>query len=259
MTVSKSSFVYNKYGLIITYLMVLQWILIISITSLRQVDGLTPPKQQRQDSSEEEEIDVIPNPFQNQTTCATMVDFFVESQYLLTKPLVTQKDTFQDLGYAKIMNVPVPVYRMKQPERIAKAQLEFELILVQELSEYGLSSIREVPVNFEQAKDSWFPGYFWSPLVMDCPGEKVVQVEGEISHESASQHVGWKFEAWGYKREDPSAVPHFYALMVRTETKKKLLEERVYLAGFKAPGWMSKQSQQQQQQLIKVANSTNAI
>ena len=69
------------------------------------VDGLLK-------SPEEKEFDVISNPHQQQSSdvmCFSNLDGFLEPYHLLTVPLPTQPDTFQELTYAKVMSVPVPV------------------------------------------------------------------------------------------------------------------------------------------------------
>ena len=176
-------------------------------------------------SSEEKEFEVIPNPHDDSSnSCASNLDGIFEPYYLLTKPIPTQPDTFQELGHTKIFSVSVPVYRMKQPARISERQLEFQLILVSELSASGKSTIQPVEVDMEVAKDSWFPGYYWSPLVMHCP-----------ENMNKYQHVGWKFTALNPEAADR---PHFYALMVHIEEKEKQAIE-IRIGGFRAPGWMA--------------------
>jgi hypothetical protein len=149
--------------------------------------------------------------------------------HLITKPVTTQADTFQGLSYAKVLTVPVPVYSMKQPARISAGELQFQLVLVNQVSTASASFLHEIPVDPNDAKDSWFPGYAWAPLVMTCGGG------GGDSSETAPgyQHVGWKFTAL----TSESAMPSFYALMVQFD-KKNEIAEGVRLGGFKAPGWM---------------------
>jgi hypothetical protein len=182
-------------------------------------------------SVEEKEIDVIPNPYDHSDavkSCPTRLDWLLEPYNLITKPLTTQADTFQGLSYAKVLTVPVPVYSMKQPARISASELQFQLVLVNQVSMAAATNLHEIPVDPEAAKDSWFPGYSWAPLVMSCGG-------GGDSDEIASgyQHVGWKFTALS----SDSAMPSFYALMVQFEEKNEITEG-IRLGGFKAPGWM---------------------
>ena len=182
-------------------------------------------------SVEEKEIDVIPNPHDHSEavkSCPTRLDWLLEPYNLITKPLTTQVDTFQGLSYAKVLTVPVPVYSMKQSARISASELQFQLVLVNQVSTAATSFLHEIPVDPEAAKDSWFPGYFWAPLVMSCG-------RGDDSDETASgyQHVGWKFTAL----TSDSAMPSFYALMVQFEEKNEITEG-IRLGGFKAPGWM---------------------
>jgi hypothetical protein len=173
-------------------------------------------------SLEEKEIEVIPNPHAaGASACAAgrSLDGLLEPYHLITKPMATQPDTFQELAFRKVLTVPVPVYRMKQPVRLSEAQLEFQLVLVKDLAKAGKASIRESPVDKERAMDSWFPGYYWTPLVMTCT-------------EGAWQHVGWKFTALNESQD----LPHFYALMVSIDEEEKT--NGVRIGGFKAPGWM---------------------
>jgi hypothetical protein len=183
-------------------------------------------------SAEEKEIDVIPNPHDHSEavkSCPTRLDWLLEPYNLITKPLTTQADTFQGLSYAKVLTVPVPVYSMKQPARISASELQFQLVLVNQVSVAATSFLHEIPVDPEAAKDSWFLGYSWEPLVMTCGG-------GADINEPASgyQHVGWKFTAL----TSDSAMPSFYALMVQFEEKNEITEG-IRLGGFKAPGWMA--------------------
>jgi hypothetical protein len=158
------------------------------------------------------------------------LDSFLEPYYLITHPIPTQLDTFQKISHVKIMSVPVPTYHMKQPPRISAAELQFQLILVKDMSAEGKSRIHTVEVEMDKAKDSWFPGYYWNPLVIH---------EEDIGY----QHVGWKFTSIS-ERDDPyqllgnAALSHFYALMIQT---KDVREQEVVtrLSGFKAPGWMA--------------------
>eukprot|EP00545_Synedropsis_sp_CCMP1620_P009858 CAMPEP_0119013140 /NCGR_PEP_ID=MMETSP1176-20130426/7998_1 /TAXON_ID=265551 /ORGANISM="Synedropsis recta cf, Strain CCMP1620" /LENGTH=190 /DNA_ID=CAMNT_0006966195 /DNA_START=56 /DNA_END=625 /DNA_ORIENTATION=- len=169
-------------------------------------------------SLKEKEIEVIPNPHGGSACASRNLDGLLEPYHLIIKPLTTQPDTFQELEFRKIMSVPVPVYRMKQPARLSEAQLEFQLVLVKDLAKAGRAAIHETPVEKERAMDSWFPGYYWTPLVMACA-------------EGAWQHVGWKFTAVN----ESQGLPHFYALMVTIDEEETT--EGIRIGGFKAPGW----------------------
>jgi hypothetical protein len=172
-------------------------------------------------SLEEIEIEVIPNPHA-QACASRRLDGLWEPYHLITKPLPTQEDTFRELVYRKVLTVPVPVYRFKQPARLSPSQLEFQIVLVKDLSHAARAVIHESPVELERAMDSWFLGYFWTPLVMSCGDEDW-------------QHVGWKFTAL----EDNHALSpqHFYALMVNMDEKDESTQG-IRIGGFKAPGWM---------------------
>lgn len=133
--------------------------------------------------------------------------------------MATQPDTFQELDFRKVLTVPISVYRMKQPACLSEAQLEFQLVFVKDLAKAGKASIHEAPVEKERAMDSWFSGYYWTPLVMTCTA-------------GAWQHVGWKFTALN----EGEGLQQFYALMVSIDEEEKT--EGVQIGGFKAPGWM---------------------
>lgn len=100
---------------------------------------------------------------------------------------------------------------MKQPYRISTAELQFDLVLVRDIpaKEY----IRFASVDPVKSKDSWFPGYAWTPIILQCGGDY--------------QHVGWKFEA---DRGD-----FFYALIVQVDPRKK---EFVVIESLHAANWM---------------------
>lgn len=180
-----------------------------------------------QSRSEEQEFEVIPNPhdissFSNEGASLNL-DHLLEPYYLITQPLVTQEDTFQELTYAKVLTVPVPIYRMKQPARLSSAELEFQLVLVKELSAAGRVHIQPIAVDITKAQDSWFPGYYWNPLTMLC------------QETNTWKHVGWRFTALDASTSDLS---HFYALLVQMEhSEKEGLGVRI--GGFRVPVWMA--------------------
>jgi hypothetical protein len=171
-------------------------------------------------SVDEQEVEVIPNP--HDAACQSRrLDGFLEPAHLLIKPLPTQKDTFQELVYHNVLTVPVPVYRMKQPERISSSELQFQLILVKDLAKSGKALIHESPVEPEKAMDSWFLGYYWTPLLMSCGDE-------------SWQHVGWKFTA--LRPDQSESLNEFYALMVQIDEQESV--QGIRIGGFKAAGWM---------------------
>lgn len=167
----------------------------------------------------EKEIEVVPNPHGHACT-SRRLEGFLEPYHLLTKPLATQDDTFRELVYRKVFSVPIPVYRMKQPLRLSALQLEFQLVLVKDLAHGAKALIRETPVEQERAVDSWFTGYYWTPLAMQCADE-------------GWQHVGWKFTAL----QDNHGLPQFYALMVNIAEEEESTQG-ILVGGFKAAGWM---------------------
>lgn len=172
---------------------------------------------------DEKEIEVIPNPHGHDNACTSRrLDSLLEPYQLLTKPLATQDDTFRELVYRKVYTVPIPVYRMKQPLRLSASQLEFQLVLVKDLSRDAKGTIHETPVERERAVDSWFPGYYWTPLVMACGAAN----EGW-------QHVGWKFTAL----QENQGLPQFYALMVNIGEEEESTQG-ILVGGLKAPGWI---------------------
>ncbi|CAB9501253.1 expressed unknown protein [Seminavis robusta] len=179
--------------------------------------------------ADEQDIEVVSNPHSPDTCVAgAFLDALLEPYHLIVKPMLTQMDTFQELSYAKVLTVPVPIYTMKQPARLSAAQLQFQLVLVKDVSAGTLNLIYEVPVPMEQAKDSWFPGYYWTPIIMGC------------SKDQGYNHVGWKFTKLEQNNSENDIhhdmLPHFYALMVKVDNKEKT--EGLRVGGFKAPGWM---------------------
>lgn len=177
---------------------------------------------------EEKDFQVVPNPHQDDV-CFSNLDGFLEPYHLILTPMTTQPDTFQQVVYATIMSVPVPVYRMKQPARLSAAELEFSLILVKDLSSTGQTNIRVIEMDdLEIQKDSWFPGYYWNPIALHCPEETNNQF----------QHVGWKFTALDPNNTDnTNNLPHFYALMIKMKNNKHK-GSAISLAGMRAPGWI---------------------
>ena len=174
---------------------------------------------------DEKDFQVVPNPHQDEV-CFPNLDGFLEPHHLIMTPMTTQPDTFQEVVYAKIMSIPVPVYRMKQPTRISAAQLEFSLILVKDLSLTGQKNIQVIEMDdLETQKDSWFPGYYWNPIALHCPGDNQVQ------------HVGWKFTALDPNNNNNNNLPHFYALMIKMKNQKHE-GSAISLAGMRAPGWI---------------------
>ena len=179
-------------------------------------------------SSEEKEFEVIANPHQD-GSCGSngngavrnprSLDSFLEPYFLLRHPLTTQPDTFQDLKFAKVMGIPIPVYHMKQPARLSAAELPFELVLVRDLTRTGKDQIQmDTSVPMERARDSWFPGYYWQPLYMTIA-------------DGGHEHVGWKFIAMD---PDTASLPYFYALMVRMDQKTRQGEASFVIQGFQA-------------------------
>jgi len=198
----------------------------------------------RRNGEEEKEVEaIVPNPYaaggsvknddgNSAAVCPTTLDWIVfEPYYIITTPIPTQIDTFEGIEYAKIMDTTLPVYHVHQPDRLNPAQLGFRLILVKELKGGELlSGIRAVDVDPNQARDSWFPGYSWSPLIMSCGAAGEQQ-----------QHVGWKFTATTTSA-GTTTLPYFYALMVEVGNKKKNVFESIRLGGFPraAGAWLGK-------------------
>ena len=162
------------------------------------------------------------------TICKPHLETLIDPRHLIVQTMQVQADTFLEMTEAKVFSVPIPVYRMKQPSRLSEAELEFQMVLVKDLNKYGTGIVTSVPVEMEKAADSWFPGYFWSPLVMQCGPDSDV-----------SQHVGWKFERLA--RNATLTLPHFYAVLVEVTKKERTntVAAGVYVGGFQAPGWMA--------------------
>ena len=156
-------------------------------------------------SLEEKEIDVIPNPHddanQEVTSCSASLQLLMQPHYLITKPMTTQVDTFQEITHAKVLSVSVPIYRMKQPHRLSSAEYGFSLVLVRDLATHV--NVHETPVIREQALDSWFVGYMWAPIVYRCSN-------------NSDLHIGWKFTS-----VNDNGNEFFYALLVDIKKHQK--------------------------------------
>lgn len=162
---------------------------------------------------------------------------------ILRSPIATQPDTLIEIATRKVLSVPVPVYRFKQPARLSPSELPFDLILVSDVDVprggagggKGTPLLRELPVPPAMAADSWFPGYRWSPVVYSgCAGAG----GGE-----EAVHVGWKFA-------DSATGGFFYALIVEMRDEEEgaaaavgvgALGEMIaegFHVGTRAPMWM---------------------
>jgi hypothetical protein len=184
---------------------------LLSFILLAQTSAFLP-------SLEEKEIEVIPNPHvvDEQMTCSSSLQYLLQPHYLLIKPKVTQEDTFQEITFAKVLTVPVPIYRMKQPPRLSAMELGFSLVLVRDLSTHV--NVYETPVERERALDSWFVGYMWTPIVYKCSDNVL--------------HIGWKFTSVNGNEGDS-----FYALLVNINERQKT--NMIQVGSFQAPGWMA--------------------
>ena len=156
-------------------------------------------------SLEEKELDVITNPHddanQEVTSCSASLQLLMQPHYLITKPMSTQVDTFQEITFLKVLSVPVPIYRMKQPYRLSSAEYGFSLVLVRDLPTH--MNVHETPVERERALDSWFVGYMWVPIVYRCSN-------------NSDLHIGWKFTS-----VNDNGNEFFYALLVDINKRQK--------------------------------------
>lgn len=170
-------------------------------------------------SLEKNEIEVIPNPHvtQQDMACITALQHLLQPYLLLTKsPIITHDDTFQDITFAKVLTYPVPIYHMKQPYRLSTNELDFSMVLVRDLATHV--NVHETPVDPEKARDSWFVGTMWTPIVYKCA--------------SSVQHVGWKFT--NVNGDDSNS---FYALLVNVNKRKT--DSMIQIGSLQAPGWMA--------------------
>lgn len=201
------------------------------------------------DDNAEPDVEVITNPHDkrdfdgsgcHQPVSTTMTQQLLEPYYLITVPMITQPDTFQEVTEVKIMSVSVPVYRMKQPARLSSAQHSFQLILVKELGHGAAPLVQEVPVDMRYAKDSWFPGFYWTPIVIPTMSSSSECNDIDQQQQQQWQHVGWKFTSLGggdnTNNDNSGGFTHFYALMVNVEEKEQ--KQGIRVGGFQAPGWM---------------------
>ena len=204
--------------------------------------------------ADDQEIEVISNPHAKNFEASQaegdnpLLDHLLEPYQLIVTPLAIQADTFQELKYDKVLTVPVPIYKMKQPARISTNELEFQMVLVKDLGKKAACKIQAVPHPMTQTIDSWFPEYYWAPLVMSCDeNTSTKDATTTANTEEDWKHVGWKFTQVPPTSNETLAdgnssnsndLLHSYALLVQIdETKKK---EGVRLGGVKAPGWTAR-------------------
>jgi hypothetical protein len=166
--------------------------------------------------------------------CVSNLQSIVKPEKLISTLYKTQKDTLQGIRMVSINGggVDVPLYQFKQPRRISDQELPFQLLLVSEMDDtpHQINVVHDMAV----ASDSWFPGYFWSVVVIcDCSALEY-------------RHVGWKFTSLtdpSSSSSSSSSSDSFYALTVHsinTVTKKEVATsaEAVRVFGMAAPGWM---------------------
>lgn len=103
----------------------------------------------------------------------------IDPTQIIAAPMATQTDTFLGLHTVKIMGIPVPLYRFKQPSRLSELELPFKLLLLRHVP---MDSLTLLQVPRLLAEDSWFPGYRWSVAVCESCGGK-----------GDSIHIGWQF------------------------------------------------------------------
>eukprot|EP00586_Coscinodiscus_wailesii_P013918 CAMPEP_0172498524 /NCGR_PEP_ID=MMETSP1066-20121228/113486_1 /TAXON_ID=671091 /ORGANISM="Coscinodiscus wailesii, Strain CCMP2513" /LENGTH=229 /DNA_ID=CAMNT_0013271821 /DNA_START=85 /DNA_END=774 /DNA_ORIENTATION=- len=215
-----------------------------TLTFVTLLTFLSPSQALLHHSTEQSDVEVISNPHDisekntngNNGICASddtssscQPHLLLAPHFIITKPKVTQPDTLESISHHKILSVPVPIYKFRQPARLSSLQLPFNLILVKDIPVDGQSSIVEVPVDLMESSDSWFPGYRWIPIMCteQCPGEEI--------------HVGWKFQSL---IDDGD---YFYALIVQIKKKERDdagvvgIVDRVadiLTVGVRAPEWM---------------------
>jgi hypothetical protein len=163
--------------------------------------------------------------------CVSNLQSILKPEKLISTLYKTQKDTLQGIRMVSMSGgVDVPLYQFKQPRQLSNQEIPFQLVLLSEMDDtpHQINVVLDMAV----ASDSWFPGYFWSVVVIcDCSALEY-------------RHVGWKFTSL----TDPSSTSSsssdsFYALTVHsinTVTKKEVATaaEAVRVFGMAAPGWM---------------------
>jgi hypothetical protein len=163
------------------------------------------------------------------TNCVSNLQNLLDPAKIVMHVLKTQKDTLKEIEMVTLSKSSssssssssnirtIPIYTFQQPDRISTRQLPFQLLLVTELTitaPHGITTVDQ-----KTASDSWFPGYYWSVVVVcDCAS-------------FTFQHVGWKFTS----EQDSYEESSFYALIVHLD-KKETQQVRVF--GMQAPGWM---------------------
>ena len=137
--------------------------------------------------------------------------------------MAVQGDTFEKIQYKRHLSTVVPIYHFRQPARLNEAQLPFKLVLV---SNMDMDGVIDIPVPMEQARDSWFEGFYWSVTVCHNCG--------------SSSHLGWKFTSL-------SGAESFHALIVssfeerqgETEGARSNPVADSILVGVEAPRWVA--------------------
>jgi hypothetical protein len=191
---------------------------------------------------DQEDIQVTVNTFnetiksspQQQCTspCVSNLQSILKPEKLISTLYKTQKDTLQGIRMVSMSGggVDVPLYQFKQPRRLSNQELPFQLVLVSDMDDtpHQINVVQDMAV----ASDSWFPGYFWSVVVIcDCSALEY-------------RHVGWKFTSLTDPASSSPSSDSFYALTVHsinTVTKKEVATtstEAVRVFGMAAPGWM---------------------
>jgi hypothetical protein len=168
------------------------------------------------------------------TNCVSNLQNLLDPANIFMHVLKTQTDTLKEIEMITLSKSSssdsdirtIPIYTFQQPNRISTRQLPFQLLLVTELTApHGITTVDQ-----KTASDSWFPGYYWSVVVVcDCAS-------------FTFQHVGWKFtSSLATTTTTTTSVAgqdyeeSFYALIVHLD-KKETQQVRVF--GMQAPGWM---------------------
>eukprot|EP00538_Stauroneis_constricta_P000080 CAMPEP_0119545466 /NCGR_PEP_ID=MMETSP1352-20130426/215_1 /TAXON_ID=265584 /ORGANISM="Stauroneis constricta, Strain CCMP1120" /LENGTH=230 /DNA_ID=CAMNT_0007590013 /DNA_START=501 /DNA_END=1193 /DNA_ORIENTATION=+ len=151
-------------------------------------------------------------------SCVSNLQELFDPEMAMTQIKSTQHDTIDGIVHADLGDHRIPLYRFRQPQRISEEQLPFQLALVNTIRQPHRISHA---ASHRIARDSWFPGYYWSmTLICHCKNHTYHQ-------------VGWKFTSNEVGDDDS-----FYALIVAAPDSSKRTPTAFNILSQQAPGWM---------------------
>jgi len=215
----------------------------------------------------ESTIKIISNPHENIThqkreTCDklscvpknNLQEKLVQAKYIIRHTnIATQRETLQNVTFVRYGTKAssslqedvengetdngdksnlVPIYYFKQSSQITSDPLPFQLLLVDDIDD-ALFMVHVVPVNiYIASRDTWFPGYYWEPIVIcGCGVSATLSADRIVNRDAYYTHVGWKFTSTSDHKS------FFYALIVNI-INDSTDHKGVYIGNITAPSWM---------------------